>query len=234
MTLEQCTFANNQAGNGGVTGGDGGGVYSVGGGGSRNIFFTDCLIAGNLAGTGPTDGEGPDFNRDNLLTISGINLIGDNTRDNGSASTVLPLGDFVGDEATPLDPLLGPLADNGGPTETILPMTGSPAINPAGGAGTSAFLSDQRKFERIVGGILDVGATEFGARDVEVVAAEAAAAARAAAANAAARSAQLADLSRTLKKLKKKAKNAKRKGQASKAKKFKKQIKKLTKQMRAL
>ncbi len=225
LTLELCTFANNQAGNGGVNGGDGGGVYSGNAGNDANshIFFTDCLIAGNMAGTGSSDGDAPDFNRENFLVLAGINLIGDNTLANGSASTVLPLGDFVGDAATPLDPLLGPLADNGGPTQTMLPMTGSPAIDPADGAGTSTFLSDQRKFERIVGGILDVGATEFGARDVEVVAAEAAAAA-----------ARRASLSRQIRKLNRKLKVAKRKKQVRKVKSFKKKIKKLKRQLRAV
>ena len=188
LTLEQCTFANNEAGNGGVNGGDGGGVYSQGGGNSKDIFFTDCLIAGNMAGTGTSDGDGPDFNRDNLLMRSGINLIGDNTLANGNASTVLSFGDFVGDAATPLDPLLGPLSDNGGPTETMLPLRGSPALNPTGGATVpGTFLTDQRGpgFDRIIADSMDIGAVEapdYAAIDAANAAAAAQAAAEAAAA----------------------------------------------------
>ncbi len=71
--------------------------------------------------------------------------------------TDLPLG---------TDPLLGPLADNGGPTRTHELMPGSPAINagdPSFEAGVGSVpLLDQRgtPFSRVVGTRIDIGAYE--------------------------------------------------------------------------
>jgi hypothetical protein len=71
-------------------------------------------------------------------------------------------GNQIGTAAAPLDPLLGPLQNNGGPTPTRAPLPGSPVIDagfvaalPAGTA------SDQRGFLRLVGPTLDIGASEF-------------------------------------------------------------------------
>ena len=62
-----------------------------------------------------------------------------------------------------LDPRLGPLTDNGGPTLTHALLPGSPAIN-AGGPFPSfpADQFDQRGdgFPRIVAGVVDIGAYE--------------------------------------------------------------------------
>src|SRR5262249_41121260 len=59
-----------------------------------------------------------------------------------------------------LDPLLGPLQDNGGPTLTMSLLPGSPAID--AGDNTGAPVWDQRGhgFRRIVDGRIDIGAFE--------------------------------------------------------------------------
>lgn len=57
------------------------------------------------------------------------------------------------------DPLLGPLADNGGPTRTHLPQAGSPAID-AGDPAFSGLATDQRGRARISGPRIDIGAVE--------------------------------------------------------------------------
>jgi len=54
------------------------------------------------------------------------------------------------------DPLLGSLQNNGGPTLTMLPGAGSPAID----AGATALTTDQRGEARPVGGGPDIGAVE--------------------------------------------------------------------------
>ena len=67
-------------------------------------------------------------------------------------------------DAVVVDPLLGPVADNGGPTPTNLPEAGSPVVDaiPAGTAvlcdGTIA--TDQRGFARPLGAACDIGAVE--------------------------------------------------------------------------
>jgi hypothetical protein len=58
------------------------------------------------------------------------------------------------------DPGLAPLGDNGGPTQTMALLPGSPAVN----AGSNAFVTpgatDQRGLPRIAGGTVDIGAFE--------------------------------------------------------------------------
>ena len=75
----------------------------------------------------------------------------------------------TGDSQSPTnDALLGALADNGGPTHTQLPQTGSPLIDaiPDGSCQTSPLATgvstDQRGFDRPnpVGGACDIGAVE--------------------------------------------------------------------------
>ena len=70
-------------------------------------------------------------------------------------TTVLPADTIA------LDPMLGPLADNGGPTPTVLFYRGSPALD--AGANPAAFAYDERgvDFFREVGPAPDIGATEL-------------------------------------------------------------------------
>ncbi len=56
------------------------------------------------------------------------------------------------------DPMLGPLADNGGPTLTMALLPGSPAID--AGDDAAAPSTDQRGFPRPVGAASDIGAYE--------------------------------------------------------------------------
>jgi hypothetical protein len=82
-----------------------------------------------------------------------------------SALNIIPdaNGNLVGSTTTKkLDPLIGALADNKGPTKTIALLDGSPAIN-AGDNAASPGSTDQRGpgFDRIVGGFIDIGAFEF-------------------------------------------------------------------------
>ncbi len=81
---------------------------------------------------------------------SGHNLIGDTTEAGGFDET----------DILNVDPLLGPLADNGGPTMTMALLPGSPAID--AGDNTDAPDFDQRGpgFPRIVNGTINIGAFE--------------------------------------------------------------------------
>jgi hypothetical protein len=122
---------------------------------SGSPVLHDTLIAGNFQGaTGTTrdDVSGP-------LDPSGdYNLIGDGTGMTGLSNGVN--GNLVGSADNPIDPQLGPLDDNGGPTLTHALLSGSPAID----AGNNAYATDwdQRGpgYPRIVNGIIDIGAFE--------------------------------------------------------------------------
>jgi CSLREA domain-containing protein len=61
--------------------------------------------------------------------------------------------------ATVANPLLGPLANNGGPTDTHALSASSPAINAANATGCSG--TDQRGIARPQGGACDIGAFEY-------------------------------------------------------------------------
>jgi hypothetical protein len=67
-----------------------------------------------------------------------------------------------------VDPLLAPLAHNGGPTLTHVPLPGSPAINAGNPAIPSPPATDQRGFARIVGPAVDLGSVEVGGNVLEI------------------------------------------------------------------
>jgi len=99
---------------------------------------------------------------DGTLASQGHNLI--------QTTTGCTLNGTTTGNVTGLDPKLGALADNGGPTLTHALLAGSPAIdagNPAGCTDPRGAIltTDQRGFPRIVGGdtICDMGAYEYGA-----------------------------------------------------------------------
>jgi hypothetical protein len=93
-----------------------------------------------LAGTGARCSGNP-------LTSQGHNLSSDTTC-NLTQPTDKP----------GVDPMLGPLAANGGATRTHAPLAGSPAVNAGDGAGLSA--KDQRGLPRVQFAVVDIGAVE--------------------------------------------------------------------------
>jgi hypothetical protein len=130
---------------------------AISNGGTVNVKNT--IIALNSAATSP--------DVDGSFASGGYNLIGNGTDSTGFTA----VGDRVGTAAAPIDPLLNPLADNGGPTQTLALQPGSPAINggdPAFVLTSGHFIGppfyDQRgisPFNRVSGGIIDIGAFEF-------------------------------------------------------------------------
>ncbi len=145
LTIKSCTVVSNSGGEGGFgyslfnesyqgRGGDGGVVNATN---SSAASVRNSLIALNSAGNGfgviSCDLSGncwpaapaPDFT--GAFTSQGYNLIG---RGYGGTGFINGMnGDLVGTWAAPLDPLLGPLQDNGGPTLTHALLPGSPAID---------------------------------------------------------------------------------------------------------
>jgi predicted outer membrane repeat protein len=148
-TLLNCTIVENSAR-------FGGGVRHFGAG---TFNLKNTIVALNLV---DFTGAGPDVSGD--FTSQGHNLIGDGA--GGTGFTNGANGDIVGTSANPIDPKLGPLANNGGKTKTHALKAGSRAIDAGDNAGVPP--TDQRGagFPRVKDGnfngvaVVDIGAFE--------------------------------------------------------------------------
>ncbi len=160
-----------------------GGVYNVG-----TATLTNVTVAGNT-GTGSYDpgalqssasGYGGLYNSGAATAFSAMNsVIAGNTGTQGAdaigafnslgynlvgitdGGTGFGGADRTGTAAAPLNAKLGALANNGGLTQTMLPLAGSPAID----HGLNAYIpagitTDQRGLARIANGTVDIGAVE--------------------------------------------------------------------------
>jgi hypothetical protein len=91
----------------------------AGGSGGQIRFTQGYASSGSAGGIGAPDVFGS-------VNFSDHNLVGDGTGSNLSAGVN---GNQVGTSASPINPLLGPLQDNGGPTPTMALLPHSPAID---------------------------------------------------------------------------------------------------------
>ena len=152
VSLTNVTLPANRANTGGHSG-RGGGLFVIYGG---SPVLHNTLIGGNFNGATGTARDDV-FGR--LDPGGDYNLIGDGTDMTGLSHGVN--GNQVGSADSPIDPLLGPLQNNGGPTLTHALLPGSPAID----AGNNAYATDwdQRGpgFPRVSGPHIDIGAFEF-------------------------------------------------------------------------
>jgi filamentous hemagglutinin family protein len=139
LTLLNSTVANNRA-----TGGGGGVVNTFGA-----VTIKNTIIATNID---TSISNTPDLgNAFGLVTDVGNNLIG-NTANAGFPIT------FVASTLINVNPLLAPLGNYGGTTQTHALLPGSPALNAGSNTGVAA--TDQRGATRIFGGTVDIGAVE--------------------------------------------------------------------------
>ncbi|MDT8386326.1 MAG: choice-of-anchor Q domain-containing protein [Thiogranum sp.] len=154
--LRSTTVTQNRA----QMGADGGGINNSGLVNARN-----SIIAGNI----DEGGEAPDCI--GPITSHGHNLLGVDA----SCSFLATTGDLVGNSLVPLDALLAPLADNGGPGPTHALMPESPAFDagdPAvpGSGDNACAASDQRGVDRIRNAPCDIGAVESIIADIGITA----------------------------------------------------------------
>ncbi len=120
-----CTIANNSSSG------------SVGGGGIVN-YGGAVGVANTIIALNSSSFPAPDYS--GTVNTGGFNLIG---KSNGSGGFT-DVTDQKGTIAAPLDPKLGLLQYNGGPTDTMAVLSGSPAID----KGKKFSLADQRFFPR--------------------------------------------------------------------------------------
>ncbi len=138
-----------------ASGGTGGGLDGLAG----TVTIDNTIVALNTNGTG--SGAPADDIAGTVASASAFNLIGTGGAGGLSNGT-------NGNKVGVADPGLGTLANNGGPTETIALLAGSPAIDAGSNAlavdpSTGSLLTtDQRGpgFPRIVNGTVDIGAFE--------------------------------------------------------------------------
>ena len=141
-TLTNCTVSGNSAKYAG------GGLYNY----SGTATLTDCTVSGNTApSAGGLDSSGvgavaigntivaANGSSDVLgvFASQGYNLIGETDGSTGWVGS-----DLTGTSATPLNPLLAPLGNYGGPTQTMALLPDSPAIQ--AGRAVSGITTDQR------------------------------------------------------------------------------------------
>jgi predicted outer membrane repeat protein len=126
-SITNCTITGNS-----ITGnGTGGGIYAPC---CASYTILNSIIAGNTsAGVGP-DISGPfTSTNNNILGIATASVTGFTNGVNGNQ---------VGTVGSPINPLLGPLQDNGGPTFTMALLTNSLAIDK--GSAVAGLTTDQR------------------------------------------------------------------------------------------
>jgi parallel beta-helix repeat protein len=117
-TISSLTVARNLANSDNAGADQGGGLHRQGG---ASFTVRNSIIAQNTVGTGGTD---PDCSATGTgFTSQGVNLVQDVTGCTGLN---------VAPNLTGVDPKLGLLAKNGGPTKTLALFKSSPAINAAG------------------------------------------------------------------------------------------------------
>ena len=137
-TLVNCTVSGNSARS------SGGGLDNL----SGTVTFGNSIVAVNTAGTSGPDAFG-------TIVSKGNNLVGKTDSSSGWVGS-----DLTGTIALPLDPMLGPLGDYGGPTQTMALLRqprhrrGQQRPDPV------RRHHDQRGFDRIVNSVVDIGAFE--------------------------------------------------------------------------
>ena len=142
LTVTDCTVSANFASSGG-------GLYNASNA-SGPATLGNTIVAGNTATSGGPDASG-------AISSQGHNLIGETDGGSGWVGT-----DLTGTIAQPLNASLAPLGDYGGPTQTMPPLYGSPAID----AGDNSLVpggitTDQRGQPRTFNGTVDIGAYEL-------------------------------------------------------------------------
>ncbi|TAF39845.1 MAG: hypothetical protein EAZ68_11705, partial [Oscillatoriales cyanobacterium] len=176
LTVQNCTFVANIAN-------QYGGAMSVPKDAAKPVDIINCTFINNQANN-PTNGQSAAIhassdNMPNTFVMIKNCLFANNTVTNawgvwrdcncilndGGNNMFFPAGVSTNCVGTPnfVNPLVGTLSDNGGLTQTVPILTGSPAINAGAGCPTT----DQRGVARV--GACDIGAFEFGASACNLV-----------------------------------------------------------------
>ena len=168
LTITNCTFSGNS------TTGDGGAIENF----SMFVTVINSTFSGNSA---DSEGDGIFTDVASAVTLRNTIFANNASGENCSgAGTITNGGNNIEDGTTcgwnstngsmsGTNPMLGPLANNGGPTQTMALLTGSPAINGVTfNSPNSALTTDQRGVMRPQGALYDIGAYEYQAAPASV------------------------------------------------------------------
>ena len=129
LLMGNCVVTNNSGGGGRNVGGNG--VLNISGaggtGGTNTVYPLMPEDPPTTQVTGSSGAAGAGFDLAGDFVSQGFNLVSTADGSTGLVSGVK--ADQAGSISTPIDPLIGPLQMNGGPTPTRALLTGSPAID---------------------------------------------------------------------------------------------------------
>ncbi|MFK7955160.1 MAG: beta strand repeat-containing protein [Lysobacterales bacterium] len=173
ISLEAGTASLVNATVSGNSGGDGGGLFND----AAAATLSFVTMFGNTA-----TGQGGTINNatsgavtaDNTIIAGGVASAGNDIQGTLTSADFLIIQDTAGatvggatdNSSLDTDPLLGALANNGGPTLSHLPLAGSPAIDGADNSNCPGM--DQRNFARN-DGACDIGSVEAGSVDPDLI-----------------------------------------------------------------
>ena len=152
LTITNSTISNNTN-----SGGSGGGMFILS---FATVTITSSTISGNNSISNPGGGisnVGASVTLGNTIVAINTNSNCVGTITNGGTNMQFP-GTTCGAGITSADPLLQPLASNGGPTQTESLSSGSPAID--AGSGCPPPATDQRGVSRPQGSACEIGSFE--------------------------------------------------------------------------
>ena len=143
LSLSSCTLSGNSSPNGGT-------IYSAEASNSKappRVTLSNTILNAGAQGANLV-------NKGSTITSKGYNLSSDN-----GGGFLTATGDKIN-----TDPKLGALANNGGPTQTLALLAGSPALDMGNPNTTGLPANDQRGagFPRVLNGRVDIGAVEGG------------------------------------------------------------------------
>ena len=173
VVIQSSTISGNRA-----TAGSGGGIYLY------SFYNSFTIEHSTIAGNSATGSGGGISTQTGPVTIDHT-IVADNTAgkdndlatvDDGSFDLTFSLVESPGTanindnggNVLNQDPQLGPLQNNGGPTQTQKPAGASPAVNAGDPAFTPPPSTDQRGLPRVAGGRIDIGAVEINAGTIQL------------------------------------------------------------------
>jgi hypothetical protein len=118
-----------------------------------SLTLTSSIVAGNH-----DSGPNPDLKPGTGSLTVANSLVGNDTGTSLTATgptTPDAKGNFIGSATSPVNPMLGMLQYNGGPTKTLALLPGSPAIDH--GSNPLGLMTDQRGYRRVFGAGPDMG-----------------------------------------------------------------------------